>query len=90
MLHWFVEGSHGGFPANYNNCWPSRMREILKRNGLQVIGTEVCFYQSHYYASFLPVYLCSLAYDMLMKALNLETMAASACMFAEKTARTEP
>jgi len=90
MLHWFVEGSHGGFPATYNNCWPSRMREILKRNGLRVIGTEVCFYQSHYYASFLPVYLCSLVYDMLMKALNLETMAASACMFAEKTARTEP
>jgi SAM-dependent methyltransferase len=84
MLRWFVEGSHGGFPATYNNCWPSRMREILERNGLEVVGTKCCFYQSHYYASFLPVYLCSLAYDMLMKALNIERMAASACVFAEK------
>jgi len=84
MLQWFVEGSHGGFPATYNNCWPSRMREILERNGLEMVGTECCFYQSHYYASFLPVYICSLAYDMLMKALNIERMAASACMFAKK------
>jgi SAM-dependent methyltransferase len=84
MLQWFVEGSHGGFPATYNNCWPSRMREILERNGLQVVGTELCFYQSHYYASFLPVYLCSLAYDMLMDTLNIESMAASACIFARK------
>jgi hypothetical protein len=89
MLQWFVEGSHGGFPATYNNCWPSRMREILEQNGLEVVGTELCFYQSHYYASFLPLYLCSLAYDMLMKALNSERMAASACIFAEKTARTQ-
>jgi SAM-dependent methyltransferase len=88
MLQWFVESSNGGFPANYNDCWPSRMREILERNGLKVVGTECCFYQSHYYASFLPIYLCSLAYDLLMRALDLERMAASVCMFAEKTART--
>jgi SAM-dependent methyltransferase len=87
MLQWFVESSNGGFPATYNNCWPSRMREILERNGLKVVGTECCFYQSHYYASFLPIYLCSLAYDMLMQALDLERMAASVCIFAEKTAR---
>jgi SAM-dependent methyltransferase len=90
MLHWFVEDSQGGFPATYNNCWPSRMREILERNGLEVFGTECCFYQSHYYASFLPVYLCSLAYDMLMKDLNVERMAASACVVGKKTAHTQP
>ena len=90
FLRLFVEGSHGGFPATYKHCWPRRMGEILKRNGLRVVGTELCFYQSHYYASFLPVYLCSLAYDMLMMALHIESMAASACMFAEKVARTEP
>jgi SAM-dependent methyltransferase len=90
MLQRFVEGSHGGFPASYNNCWPSRMREILKGNGLQVVATELCFYQSHYYSSFLPVYFCSLAYDMLMKALNMERMAASAFILAEKTARPQP
>jgi SAM-dependent methyltransferase len=87
MLRWFVEDSHGGFPAAYNNCWPSRMRKILKRNGLQVVGTEVCFYQSHYYASFLPIYLCSLTYDLLMKTFNAESMAASACVVAEKPTR---
>jgi SAM-dependent methyltransferase len=90
LLQWFTEDSHGGFPATYNNCWPDRMREILERNGLEVIGTECCFYQSHYYASFLPVYFCSLAYDMLMKALNIERMAASAFMFAEKKAFIQP
>jgi SAM-dependent methyltransferase len=90
MLQWFVEGSHGGFPATYNNCWPSRMHKILKQNGFEVVATELCYYQSHYYASFLPIYLCSLAYDVLAKFLNIERMAASACMFAEKTARTEP
>jgi SAM-dependent methyltransferase len=90
LLRWFVEDSHGGFPATYNNCWPERMREVLKRCGLQIVGTEVCFYQSHYYASFLPLYLCSLAYDLLMKALNVESMAASACIFAEKPNSTQP
>jgi SAM-dependent methyltransferase len=82
MLQWFVEGSHGGFPAAYKNCWPSRMRKILEKNGLNVVATELCFYQSHYYASFLPIYICSLAYDMLMKTLNIERMAASTCMCA--------
>ncbi len=90
MLRCFVEDSHGGFPATYNNCWPSRMREVLKRNGLQVVGAEICFYQSHYYASFLPLFLCMLAYDMLVKALNIESMAASSCMVAEKQTRSKP
>jgi SAM-dependent methyltransferase len=89
MLRWFVEDSQGGFPAMYNNCWPRRMRDVLKRNGLNVLRTELCFYQSHYYASFLPVYVCSLAYDMLMKAFAIESMAASAYMFGEKSPHTE-
>jgi SAM-dependent methyltransferase len=86
MLHQFVEGSRGGFPATYNNCWPKRMREILGRNGLRVVQTKLCFYQSHYYASFLPIYLFSLAYDMLLQRLKIESMAASAFIFAEKAA----
>jgi len=84
MLQHFSESSRGGFPTTYNNCWPSRMCKILAKNDLRVLGTEVCFYQSYYYASFLPIYLCSLAYDMFVKALNIRWMAASACVFAEK------
>lgn len=89
MLHRFVEGSHGGFPATYNNCHPKRMREILCRNGFRVVQTEVCYYQSHYYASFLPLYLLSLAYDMILHKLKIETMAASAFIFAEKSCTPE-
>jgi SAM-dependent methyltransferase len=85
MLQHFCENSHGGFPTTYNNCLLSRMCEILEKHDLRILGTEVCFYQSHYYASFLPIYLCSLAYDIFMKALNIRRMAASAFVFAEKT-----
>lgn len=84
LLRRFVEGSHGGFPANYDNCWPSRMQRILAQNGLEVVAVELCFYQSHYYASFLPFYLCSFAYDMLMKLFKMQWTAASACIVAKK------
>jgi SAM-dependent methyltransferase len=87
LLRRILDESHGGFPASYDNCWPKRMREILDCNGLDTIDCEVCFYQSHYYAGFLPLYALSLAYDFSLKKLNLPSLAASACFVAEKRGR---
>jgi SAM-dependent methyltransferase len=84
LLHWFLEDSHGGFPARYDNCWPKRVTAVMARNGLDVVSSELSFYQSHYYASFLPIYAVSVAYDLCVKALNLTSLAASACLVAEK------
>jgi len=84
MLRRFMPEAHGGFPAVYSNCWPRRMREILARHQFQVNRTEVCYYQSHYYAAILPVFLASLAYDLTVEALGLESLAASACTVAVK------
>ncbi|HXZ13279.1 MAG TPA: class I SAM-dependent methyltransferase [Candidatus Sulfotelmatobacter sp.] len=84
LLRRFIPEAHGGFPAVYSNCWPGRMREILARHRFQVHRTELCYYQSHYYAAILPVFLASLAYDLTIQALGLEFLAASACIEAVK------
>jgi SAM-dependent methyltransferase len=83
-LRRFLEESHGGFRAVYHNCGLKPMKKVLARNGLRLIEKEVCFYQSHYYSSFLPIYLLSLAYDLMIKSANLTSLAASACIMAEK------
>ena len=63
------------------------MQAVLSRNGLYTIISEACFYQSHYYASLLPAYCFSLAYDLSIRALNVTSLAASACLVAEKGRR---
>jgi SAM-dependent methyltransferase len=85
LLKRFFKDSHGGFPATYFNCSPNLMRKVLERNGFRNVLKKVCHYQSFYYSAFLPLYLLSLAYDWITRALKIESLASSALIVAERT-----
>jgi hypothetical protein len=61
------------------------MRKVLERNGFRVVLNKVCHYQAFYYSAFLPLYLLSLAYDGMTRALKIEALASSALIVAERT-----
>jgi len=84
LLRRFLQESHGGFPAAYHNCGTKPTEKILARNGLETITKKVYLYQSHCYSSFLPIYLISLGYALLTNFANLNSIAASVCLIAEK------
>jgi SAM-dependent methyltransferase len=84
LLRHFFKDSHGGFPAMYSNCWPTGMRHILERNGFRIVFQNVCYYQAFYCSAFLPLYLLGLAYDATTRAMNIESLASSALIVAQR------
>lgn len=85
-VHFFVPGSEGrlGFPAYYDRCYPAALRRLLERHGFAVEELRPDYYQSDYYDSFLPAYLLSAAYELAVRALRLENLAASLLVVARK------
>jgi ubiquinone/menaquinone biosynthesis C-methylase UbiE len=86
LLRALIPGSEGiqGFPAYYDHCSASEMEHLLTRSGFIVIRTEWSSYQSDYYAFFIPAYLLSLTYDLVVRALRIRQLAATVVIVAQK------
>ena len=55
-----------GFKAFYDRCYYSAMVKALTENGLVVERIHLRYYQSLYFKFFVPFYLVSLLYDLLV------------------------
>lgn len=86
LLRGFLKESQGGFPATYSKCWPNGMRRVLERNSFRVVRQQVCHYQAFYCAAFFPLYLLSLAYDVMTRVTRMDSLASSVLMVAQKIA----
>jgi ubiquinone/menaquinone biosynthesis C-methylase UbiE len=86
LLRSLIPGSEGlqGFPAYYDDCSPSEMERLFARSGFTVVRTKWSSYQSDYYGFFLPLYLLSLAYDLIVQRLNIRHLAATVLIVAQK------
>jgi SAM-dependent methyltransferase len=86
IVHFFRPGSEGrlGFPAYYDNCYPSAMRSLLAKYGFEVRDVQLSFYQSTYFQSFLPLFLISVAYEMVVYTLGLNDLSAHVLVIARK------
>jgi SAM-dependent methyltransferase len=73
-----------GFESHYNKTYVSAMRTLLIRNGFEVENVFVSYYQSGYYNFFLPLYLLSAIYELLVKTLRVENLAAKVLIVAKK------
>lgn len=89
LLGALIPGSEGiqGFPAYYDHCSPLEMERLLTRSGFKVIRTEWSSYQSDYYGFFIPLYLLSLGYDLIVQRLNIRRFAATVVIVAQKPER---
>jgi ubiquinone/menaquinone biosynthesis C-methylase UbiE len=77
-----------GFESHYDKTYASGMRALLMRNGFDVENVLVSYYQSGYYNFFLPLYVLSAIYELLLQALRAENLAAKIIIVAKK--RTIP
>jgi 2-polyprenyl-6-hydroxyphenyl methylase/3-demethylubiquinone-9 3-methyltransferase len=86
LLRILIPGSHGrlGFPAFYDQTYPSGMRTALDRAGFDVRELRVSYAQAHYFGSLVPVFVLNAIYELIVRALKLEDLAATLLFVAVK------
>lgn len=73
-----------GFPAFYRQCYHSAILFLLQEHGLELVEARLCYYQSEYFAFFLPLFLISAIYEMVVKALSARNLSAYMMLVARK------
>jgi ubiquinone/menaquinone biosynthesis C-methylase UbiE len=86
LLRTFIPGSVGrlGFPAHYDHCTASAAERLLRERGLEVVDVRVSYFQSDYFGFLVPLFLLSVAYESLVRALGLRDLAATVLVVARK------
>lgn len=87
VLYFFMPASKGrcGFPAYYDNCYYSSITNLLDKHGFKVVHTHLSYYQSPYFYFFLPLYLISALYEIVIQALDARNLCAYVLIVAENT-----
>ncbi len=75
-----------GFRAFYDSCAYPEMLRLHKRAGLEVEAVELRYYQSIYFKPLLPVYLISLAYDLVLWLLDVKPLSSQLFIVAHRPA----
>jgi len=73
-----------GFKAYYSNCTYGQAVNLFRKNGFEIDTVELRYYQSIYFKFFVPFYLVSLTYDLLIWALDIKTLCAQVFLVARK------
>lgn len=73
-----------GFPAHYDHCAYPELTRLHARNGLRIEELHLRYYQSIYFKPFLPIYLISLAYDLLLWAVNFKPLCSQILLVARR------
>jgi ubiquinone/menaquinone biosynthesis C-methylase UbiE len=73
-----------GFQTYYDRTYPSGLSFLFTRYGFNIVDLKVSYYQSQYYSFFLPLYLFSALYELLLHAVHAENLAAKAMIIARK------
>ncbi len=85
LLLWLVPGSKDirGFKTHYK-LNHTNLLKLLKKNGFKVDKVYLSFYQSRYFAFFLPLYLLAVLYELTIYKLNLRNLASYIIVIAYK------
>jgi SAM-dependent methyltransferase len=63
-----------GFPAYYDRCSPSAMTKVLRQNGFEIRDLQTAYYQSFYFRFFVPLFLLSMLYEIIIHALRARNL----------------
>jgi ubiquinone/menaquinone biosynthesis C-methylase UbiE len=89
LLAWFQpQWQKCGFPAFYDHCCFSQIRNLLAKNGFHNEKYAFRYYQSIYFDFFLPVYLLMLTYDLTVWYFSIRNLACAILVTAEKKPET--
>ncbi|HXX57407.1 MAG TPA: class I SAM-dependent methyltransferase [Thermodesulfovibrionales bacterium] len=74
----------GGFPAFYNKCYYSAMKSLLEKNGFELIDVHVSYFQSGYFGFFVPLFVLSSLYEIMLRFLRIKNLSAYLIVVAKK------
>jgi len=80
---WQEEGNYG-FPAFYDRCYFSAIKNLLNRNGFVNTRFDLLYYQSIYFNFCFPLFLLMLIYDLVASILGIRNLASGIVVVAER------
>jgi ubiquinone/menaquinone biosynthesis C-methylase UbiE len=86
LLHFFdpISKQGRGFDAFYYYCYYSGINMLLQRYGFEVVEIRLGYYQSWYFKFFLPLFLLSALYELLIQSLRVKNLAPYVLIVARK------
>ncbi|MFA5933073.1 MAG: methyltransferase domain-containing protein [Microgenomates group bacterium] len=86
LLNNLIPGSQHirGFKTNYNYCFYDSIINIYLKNGFTVEKIKLSYYQSRYFSFFLPFYIVSIIYELILYTLGLKNLCAYILIIARK------
>ncbi len=90
LLDLFQQGScyfppgHCGFEHHYHRCYFSAIRSLFETQGFDVVDVQFGYYQSYYFDFFVPFFLLSALYEMLLQAFGARNLCAYILIVARK------
>jgi SAM-dependent methyltransferase len=86
VLYFFRPEEKGisGFSAFYDSCYYSGISKLLRQYDFEVVDIHPSYYQSRYFDFFVPLFLVSALYEMLIEALGMTNLCAFLLLIARK------
>lgn len=86
LLNYLVPGSKNirGFKTNYHECYYDKIIKIFTENRFKVEDIVISYYQSRYFSFFLPFYIISVFYEIILQMLGLKNLCAYILIIAKK------
>lgn len=73
-----------GFPAFYDKCYYSAIKQLLGKHGFEIIEIKLSYYQSRYFNFFFPLFLISVIYEILLMVMGVKDLCAYILVVARK------
>lgn len=85
LLLWFVPDSKDlrGFKTHYKFGYHNTIK-LFQQNGFKIFQVYLSYYQSRYFAFFVPLYLLSVIYELIIFKLKLKNLASYIIIIAQK------
>lgn len=74
----------GGFPAFYNKCYFSAITKLLNKYDFEILNIIRSYYQSRYTNFFVPLFLLTAVYEMLIEFIKVKNLCAFLLVLAQK------
>jgi hypothetical protein len=72
------------FPAFYDRLYYSAIKALFEKHDFEVERTHLSYWQSPYFSFFLPLFVASAFYEILLYALGLKNLCAYVVVVARK------
>jgi SAM-dependent methyltransferase len=73
-----------GFTAYYNKCYYSAIKRLLGQHGFELVNIRYNYYQSNYFSFFVPLFLISSLYEILLQMCGAKNLCPYLLVVAQK------